>query len=289
MRHQTMLVTAAIPIFLLTLAVTSYGQESPIVSNTFELELSIDGEDLLIGIDTDLPDFAQVILSVNRNYYEVGDTDTAYVWGYFNERSRIESWRSVRRIPLDNNVWKEGLQEHQESIARISRDAAFEIGDVEESVSVRAVIHANQDSPQFGGRGNPRLSGTAVSKSGSFNIIEAEQKILFPLTGEPMTRRAMSVAYDGLEVGENYCLLSETPVMAYNPELASQAIDQQGIGALENSMLRMPSDTEVRVIGIDRDAGIYPWYHISLSVEDTTIMGYINSIALIPEGVIRCD
>lgn len=289
MHRLTILCSAAILTVFLTIGSTSSGQEASVISDKFELELSFDGEVLLLRIDTDLPDFAQVILSVDRNFFEVGDTDTAYVWEYFSERSRVENWRTTRRIPLNNEAWKQGLQERQESLARISRDAAFEIGQIEDTVSVRAVIHANQENPQFGGRGNPRLSGAAVSKSGNWNIIEVEHQVSFPLTGEPMVRQAMSVAYDGLEVGETYCLRSETPIMAYDPESASQAIEQQGARALEGSMLLVPSSTSITVIDVDTDAGIYPWYRVLLSVDGTNIVGFINSTALIREGVIRCD
>ena len=59
---------------------------------------------------------------------------------------------------------------------------AFEVASIANDVEIRAVLHLNQDDPRFGARGNPNLSGTATSRSGSAGVIvEAEVSFEFPL------------------------------------------------------------------------------------------------------------
>ena len=55
-----------------------------IVCDRFELRWELDGPDLLLAIDTDLPDEGELAVSVSRTYYEVG-SDDAYSRDYISE------------------------------------------------------------------------------------------------------------------------------------------------------------------------------------------------------------
>ena len=157
-----------------------------IVCDQFELRWELDGEDLLLAIDTDLPDEGELSVSVSRSYYEVGN-DAEYARDYLSVFEPVSRWREPRRIPLDADAWRADLAAHQSRMAEIAaaeRQAgvvlaedtvAFEVASIADDVEIRAVLHLNQDDPRFGGQGNPNLSGAATSQSGTAGlIVEAE-------------------------------------------------------------------------------------------------------------------
>ena len=186
-----------------------------IVCDRFELRWELDGTDLLLAIDTDLPDEGELSVSVGRTYYEVG-SDDAYARDYFSEFEPVARWREPRRIPLDADAWKADLTAHQNEMAALGAYVAFEVGNIEDSVEIRAVLHLYQDDPRFGGSRNPNLSGEATSGTGDRVLVEAEASFEFPLDGPPPARRSGRAPYDGLLEGESYRLSEETPLM---PEL----------------------------------------------------------------------
>ena len=167
-------------------------EPSGVVSDRFELRHQVDGGDLLLAVDTDLPDEGELSVSVSRSYYEVR-SDVEYSREYFSVLEPVSRWRDPRRIPLDANAWRADLAAHQAEIAEIAaleraagvpaeQTMAFEVTSIADDVEIRAVLHLNQDDPRFGGRGNPNLSGTATSRSGSAGVIvEAEVSFEFPL------------------------------------------------------------------------------------------------------------
>ena len=167
-------------------------EPSGVVSDRFELRHEVDGGDLLLAVDTDLPDEGELSVSVSRSYYEVR-SDVEYSREYFSVLEPVSRWRDPRRIPLDANTWRADLAAHQAEIAEIAalervagvpaeQTMAFEVASIADDVEIRAVLHLNQDDPRFGGRGNPNLSGTATSRSGSAGVIvEAEVSFEFPL------------------------------------------------------------------------------------------------------------
>ena len=156
-------------------------ESSPgVISDRFELHWELDGTDLLLAIDTDLPDEGELSVSVSRTYYEVG-SDVFYLRDYFSEFEPVSRWREPRRIALDADAWKADLTAHQNEMAALGNDFAFEVARIEDSIKIRAVLHMNQDDPRFGGHGNPNLSGEATSRSGNRILVEAEASIPFPL------------------------------------------------------------------------------------------------------------
>ena len=175
-----------------TSASTEGSAPAGIVCDRFELRWELDGEDLLLAIDTDLPDEGELSVSVSRSYYEVGNDDE-YARDYLSVFEPVSRWRDPRRIPLDADAWQADLAAHQSRMAEIAaaeRQAgvpaedtvAFEVATIADDVEIRAVLHLNQDDPRFGGRGNPNLSGAATSRSGTAGLIaEAEAAFEFPL------------------------------------------------------------------------------------------------------------
>ena len=163
-----------------------------IVSDQFELRWELDGEDLLLAIDTDLPDEGELSVSVRRSYYEVGN-DAEYSRDYLSVFEPVSRWREPRRVPLDADAWRADLAAHQSRMAEIAAaelragvpaedTVAFKVASIADDVEIRAILHVNQDDPRFGGRGNPNLSGAATSPGpGAGLIVEAEATFEFPL------------------------------------------------------------------------------------------------------------
>ena len=94
-------------------------EPSGVVSDRFELRHEVDGGDLLLAVDTDLPDEGELSVSVSRSYYEVR-SDVEYSREYFSVLEPVSRWRDPRRIPLDANAWRADLAAHQAEIAEIA-------------------------------------------------------------------------------------------------------------------------------------------------------------------------
>ena len=255
--------------------------ERGVVCDRFELRYELDGTDLLLWIDTDLPDEGELSVTVDRMYYEVSVSD-AYSREYFHKFELVSRWREPRRISLDAESWKANLKAHQNKMAAIGGDMAFEIASIEDSVEIRAILHLNQDDPRFGGRGNPNLSGKATSRSGEKNVlVEAEATIEFPLAGSPPASRSTRASYDGLVAGESYRLSHETPLMpgrSVSGKSFEESMDSIG------KMLYLPAGTVIHVKA--EDHGSTPWYQVEVE-SDRRVSGWINSVALMQQEINR--
>ena len=167
-------------IVLIVGVIAACGGGGGIVSDQFELHWELEGSDLLLAIDTDLPDEGELSVSVNRWYYQVGNDD-AYSRDYFHAFEPVSNWRQPRRISLDATPWKADLAAHRVRMAEIP-DLAFHLDHVEDTVRIRAVLHTNQDDPRFGER-NSKLSGQATHREGDRVLVEAEDFFTLPLDG----------------------------------------------------------------------------------------------------------
>ena len=258
-----------------------------VVADQFELrwELGEGIQMLVLAIETDLPEDAEVMVSVYRVYYTLGDT-AAYGQEYYSERGTVRHWKQSRRIALDAERWKDDLRKHQDRMASIEKSVAFEIERISDSVEISVVLHANQQGPSFGGRGNPLLSGKAVSsRSATFNIIRRNEVFHRPLEGVPPPRVSRRAPWDGLESGQRYELTRETPLMASRTlEEGSRMLEE---GTLDFLMRQLPAGTVILVTGVDR-SGSTPWYEVALDA-DRSATGWINSMALMGRDVIVWD
>ena len=222
-----------------------------------------------------------MIVSVDRVYYEVG-SEEAYSREYFSEYDQtVKDWRKAREITVDNEKWKTELSEFQARMGRVSSDLAFEIDRIEDQIEVRAVVHVNQPDSRFGGRGSPKLSGSAVTSGSVGNIVEAEKRFDFPL--DSILQENKVVAYDGLKKGESYELQGETPLMDTGPN-ASLNLEQTANSISKTQTLS--AGTVVKVITVTNKSN-RKWYEVKVEVEDEEKTGWINSIALMKVGVIR--
>ena len=163
---------------IVALLLTSGGEA--VIADRFELQWELDGNDLLLSVDTDLPDEATLAISVNRHYYRVGNDD-AYARDYLSVFEPVSRWRQPRHIPLDAASWKADLAAHQKEMSGIPGLASV-LDRIEDTVRMRALLPINQDDPRFGER-NSNLSGRATFREGDRIHVEAEDSFAFPLEG----------------------------------------------------------------------------------------------------------
>lgn len=265
----------------LCFAFVAIGSSAPALAATdevradrFSIAYEIDGSDLMLHIDTDLPDEAELSVSVNRTYYQASDGE-AYSRAYFSEFEPVSDWRKPRRISLDSDKWKKELRAHQDEMARIGAGLAFEIGRIEPTIEIRAVLHLNQDAPQFGGIGNPNLSGTVVKKQGKANIIKSEVEVPYPLDGPAPSGKSRFADHSDLQVNSEYTLSAGTPLM-------SEFEPRDPIGALDRTE-QLSAGTIIRVTEVRSKMG-FPWYRVETGSGST---GWINSAALARQEIQR--
>ncbi len=237
----------------------------------FEIQWEPKGTNLLLAMDTDLPDAAVISVRVYRIYYEVGKNDVPYSRDYLSEIGPVSGWRTPREVSLEAEAWKEDLIEHQAEMA--SLDIGFDIAHIEDDVYVRAVLVRNQPESVFGGPGNPNLS-TDIE-------LNSEVNFLYPLEGPPPPSKSASVTWNMLEIGKSYSLSRETMLM---PE-GRNPVDP--VGALAK-VRKIPSGSVVTIIADDREIPEQPWYNITL-VGSGGIEGWINGIALMGQDIITVD
>lgn len=190
-------ISRGLPLLLVVLGCSMPTQQAPepggIVCDRFQLRWELDGDDLLLSVDTDLPDEGELSVSVGRSYYQAG-SEEEYSRDYLSVFEPVSKWREPNRVPLDADKWRAGLAAHQEEMARIDAatretgivegytNLAFEVASISDRVEIRALLHLNQDDPRFG-RGNSNLSGAATSREGVNGrvLVEAAETLEFPL------------------------------------------------------------------------------------------------------------
>ena len=241
-------------------------KQDKIVCNKFTLNARIKGNDLLLAVDTDLPDYAKVAVSVGRIYYEVGNKE-AYSHPYFSKTEPVGSWRKPRRIALDAAAWKTSLVEHQRKMNRVGGGLEFGIGKIDKHIEVSAFLNAIENDPRLGGIGNPKVVRNVNP--------HAEKKLLFPLLGSYSSLRSKFGAWDNLKVGVKYRLSKITTVVSAIPGTPE---------ARRNFLSTKLSAGEViqisQVIHNKNDL----FYRAALA-EDPSLEFFINSVVLIQQNL----
>lgn len=233
---------------------------SGIASDRFDLRWELDGNDLLLSIDTDAPDEDRLSIWVDRRYWEVGK-QAAYSRDYFRKSEPVSRWRKPRRISLDSSAWKADLEAFQKKMSRVP-DWAFEVGRIDENVMISVRLILKRSDPRYKNREK---------------TFHAKAIVPFPLGGPPPALRSY-VSLDKLRRGESYRFSAEVPLMT---ELAP--ID--ALAALEGTVY-LPPGTTIQVLAVDRDESrTWPWYKVKVVGNQAT--GWINAAALLRQEIER--
>lgn len=230
----------------------------------FNLKTEMDGDVLILSLDTDLPDAAQVSVTVYRTYLRHNDTEE-YLREYYSKNEAATHWQTPRRIRLDSQKWEADLVAFQDKMAGVDAAAAFEIRQISRNVVAYATVVFQK---RFGGIGNPNLAGPAVRREDGWNDVSAELQIPMPLQGTPVPRKSKRVAWDALEVGKSYRVSKQIPILP------------QGDGPS-----RVPEGSVIRVVGTREENG-YPWYDVILQPDGRSdVGGWIRGIALMHQDI----
>ncbi len=241
-------------------------KQDKIVCNEFTLTARIEGNDLLLAVDTDLPDYAKVAISVRRIYYEVGNEE-AYSHPYFSKTEPVGSWRIPRPIALDAAAWKASLVKHQRKMSKIGSGMEFEIGKIDKYIEVSAFLSALDNDSRLGGLGNPKVVRNVKPN--------ADKKLLFPLAGSYSSLRSKFAAWDNLKVGVKYRLSGATTVVSAIPGTPE---------ARRNFVsTKLPAGEVIRIYQVIHYKNSL-FYRAALA-EDPRLEFIINSVVLIQQNL----
>ena len=240
-----------------------------ILCNEFNIISKIEGSHLIINIQTDLPDYTEIMVSVSRSYFEKGNS-SEYPLDYFSEKNTIGKWREVNKIYLDNNKWKALLKKRQNELSRIGY--GFETEKISDTIDISFSVPVNQSNKNFG-KGNINLKGKEVTIS-NVNYIRKEKIIEYSLDSTIVLNQSnISLDPKNLDIKHIYVTSKETPLMPY--------FDSGDISDI-NLIKYIPVSGYFKVIS-KKIKTSNPWYKVDAYQKDGIYIGegWINSIALI--------
>lgn len=122
-------------------------KQEKILCEKYEVIQTIEGEILKLSLDTDLPDYTDLMVSVSRSYKEKGDTESTYLIDYFQEKSTVKKWRSQQELSISDKVFKNKLQEKMNMMSQLGMP--FQTSTTSKQIEVSFVVPVNQSNPIF--------------------------------------------------------------------------------------------------------------------------------------------
>lgn len=241
-----------------------------IICDKFELVTKITGTNLDLSVDTDLPDYAEVMVGVSRSYWEKGN-NAEYSIDYFSEGSNIGKWKTEHSIALSNENWKAALKAKQEEMSRLG--LGFDVASISKEITVSMVVPINQSNPNFGVK-NINLVGKAVRTQG-IRVVEGEIKINFPLNKLPKEDSLRSSLNPlDLTMGESYIVSKQTALMPHHSPVDPAAAIQQ--------MKQIPMNGRMKILEFYKKSNT-PWYKVIAFDQNLQKIGtgWVNSTALL--------
>lgn len=242
----------------------------PIRCDRFEPKATLKGSQLTVSLDTDLPDWTVVMVSISRSYWAGAPTEQ-YPIDYVGSRSTVGEWRKAKAISVDDAVWRRKLDDQLRLLAVAGQPVKPTRLGVDITVSFTVPVF--QPDPRFG-PGNRNLVGTKVPSKG-LRIVGGELSVKLPL-GAPAQGAPVEFGDpEGLKPGTTYRLSRETPLV---PE--RRPVDPVRAIALTR---HVPTGTLIRVMTVDRSDSSHPWYRIVARTPSGSELGtgWVNSVALI--------
>ena len=251
-------------------------QGTAVVCNKFDIVANLQGTTLDIRLDTDLPDFTEIMVSVSRSYREKGNTESRYPISYFSEKSTVRKWRKSHPVSVADQVFRDALQKQMDRMAALG--VPFEVADIEDTIDVSITVPLYQANPAFGPE-NINLEGQMVAKEGS-RVVRRQAQFRKPLddNADSLGLAARKACWSFLEVGSTYRLSAATPLM---PEFEPR----DPVAAIAG-IVKLPPGSRIVVLRT-RMQGSRPWYYVSAydPNDDGIGNGWINSGALIGKDI----
>ncbi len=247
-----------------------------VVCDRFNPLATLEGNELVLSLDTDLPDSTVLMVSVSRSYWN-SSTEQEYPLDYLSTRSTVGEWRKPHKVSVSHNVWAKLLDDRMKLAAKINDPLKIKSikGDIEASFTVPI----SQTDPRFG-QGNENLRGAKVPTSG-IRAIRAEKLIPHPLGSKASAPKNPYAPREALQSGSTYTLPKEVPLMP-------QRDSADPLGDLEK-MRRLPAKARITIVTVDRRQPTNPWYQVKAvgPTGDALGTGWINSLALIGSDILQ--
>lgn len=235
----------------------------------FKIEYYNQDSILFLKLNTDLPDYTDIMVSVSRVYWKKGNT-SKYSIEYYNEKSKVSTWREYQSVSISSSIWRDKLKNKQNEMSRIGID--LDVERISNDIVISIVVPINQNSSKFGDK-NSNLKGTKVHQTG-LRIIEDEVTLIYPLNSQSIETKSVSLDPYNLETNVTYILEKETPLMPeFDPVNPIEAL---------NRVIKLPAKSKIKIMNIKVKAGIN-WYQVNaLDPHNNFIgIGWINCTALI--------
>ena len=193
-----------------------------VVCDQFEIVAELNGHNLTISLDTDLPEETRVVVGVSRSYYERG-SGAEYFESYFAERSTVGKWRLPRKVSVRDNIWKNANRQQQRLMSRIG--APFSVREVSDDITVSFIVPVIGNGPRFGKR-NKKLTGKMVTTATGLPLVIAARKLRLPLGASSDAADTQTPAHaDNLQIGKFYALEHRVPMAPRRDSIESDDID----------------------------------------------------------------
>ena len=164
-------------IVLLCLILVSVSCSKKTTCDKFIVNTELQNNELLVSIDSDLPNFTNIIVSVSRSYTtNIGLNK--YPIDYFSDRSNLKKWKKTQNIFLDNTKWQDDFLKHRKILIS-SGNPITKVIDISDFIRVVVTVHAKQSNPAFGEK-NINLVGNEV-QDGNIRIVRKAVVFVYPI------------------------------------------------------------------------------------------------------------
>jgi hypothetical protein len=248
----------------------------PIKVDKFEILHSLEGDMLTASLDTDLPDFTDLMVSISRSYFEKNDTEE-YSRDYFEEKSTVAQWRQPRQIKVSHDIFKASLQDQQKKTALAG--IGGQLDRIDPNVAIAFTVPLVQSNPAFG-EANSNLIGAATTAAGKGRLVRAEVKVAYPLDAKGNAAPQWANRND-LVVGTTYRLSRATPLMG---QLNPVGFDAQMATIASRKIIPHNGLINIKEVGT-KDGG--RWYRVEARDAKGLAIGtgWVNVDALIGQEV----
>ena len=210
---------------------------------------------LVLNLETDLPDEAEVTVEIYRSYEAKGQDGRSetYSHEYFRECGTIARWKAEETIPIDEAAWRQTLKAHQDEMGRLGKDMAFEIIAINDHITVSV------------------SGGISTASGSSLQRLKDAERVLE--RRDALAAKSLHVSWDALEVGMAYRFL-KTGI----PLMPQRGVD----GKLMGTMVRLTDKAIVVVQAVENSVPHSFWYLVSVDGR----RGWVNGDALLGSGAV---
>ena len=164
-------------IVLLCLILISASCSKKPICNKFIVNAELHNNVLRLSIDSDLPNFTDISITVSRSFSTKGDFNK-YPIDYFDDSSNLKKWKKTQNIFLDNSKWQDDFLIHRKTMINFG-NSNYEVNDISNNIRVVTTVHAKQSNYVFGEK-NINLEGSEVKK-GNINVVRKVVEIVYPI------------------------------------------------------------------------------------------------------------